>query len=159
MGTVLRAVLAFVLGLIAGMSVSIAICLRVWDLLGVQDQDGGAGMALFFVMGPFFGFVSAILASAYVIISALRRGAVRPAGWQPPSPQALKRRALVIAIAAGIAVYFVGWAFIDLSGPWAPRSFVRSLFYDGIPLALGIAVGVWMFRSRLRAAMAGQHAS
>lgn len=158
MGTVLRALLAFVLGFIGGMSVSIATCFRLWELLGVHDRDGGASMAALFVMGPFFGFVSAILASTYVIMSALRRSAVRPAGWQPPSPQAFKRRALAIAIAAGIAVYLVGWAFIDLSGPWAPRSFVRSLFYNGIPLALGVAVGVWIFRSRLRAGITGQNA-
>jgi len=151
--------LAFLLGFVAGMSVSIATCLRLWDLLGVRDVDGSAGMAAFFVMGPIFGLISAILSAAYVIVSALMRGAVRPAGWRPPSPQAFKRRALAIAIAAGIAVYLVGWAFIDLSGPWAPRSFVRSLFYNGIPLAFGIAAGVWMFRSRLRAAIAGQNAS
>lgn len=159
MGTVLRALLAFVLGFVGGMSVSIATCFRLWDILGVHDHDGGAGMAVFFVLGPLFGFVSAILASTYVVISALRRGAVRPAGWQPLSPQAFKRRAYSIAIAAGMAVYLIGWAFIDLSGPWAPRSFVRSLFYNGIPLALGVAVGIWIFRSRLRATITKQRAS
>jgi len=159
MGRVLQVLLAFLLGFIAGMSVSIATCLRYWDLFGVRDYDGGAGMAAFFVMGPIFGLVSAILSATYVVFSALKRGTVRPAGWQPPSPQAFKRRALAIALVAGIAVYLVGWAFIDLSGPWAPRSFVRSLFYNGIPLALGMAVGVWTFRSRLRAITAGQNAS
>lgn len=157
MAIVLRAMLAFVLGFVAGMSLSIAICFRLWDLLGVQDRDGGAGMAALIVMGPLFGLVAAILASAYVVISALRRGAVRPAGRQPASPQAFKRHALATAIAAGTAVYLVGWAFIDFSGPWAPRSFGRSLFYDGLPLALGIAVGVWIFR-RMRLAATGQSA-
>lgn len=158
MGTVLRALLAFSLGFVAGMSVSIATCFRFWDLFGIRDHDGGASMAAFFVMGPFFGVVTAIVSATYVIFSALMRGAVRPVGWQPPSLQAFKRRALAIAIVTGTAVYLVGWALIDFSGPWAPRSFVRSLFYNGLPLALGMVVGVGMFRSRLRAATAGQSA-
>lgn len=140
--------LALVLGMIGGWAVATSAALRYMDAARIFDRDGGGAMGALFIVGPFFGLIAAIGAAGIVLARGLAAGRPKPAGWRPPSPIARRVRTFVIAAFAAAAVYLVGWTVIDLSGPWAPRSAMRSLFYDGIPLAAGLFCAFFVVRAR-----------
>ena len=137
-----KAMVAFVAGLVAGWAVSLSACLRWWDLMGIVDRDGGAGIAAFFIIGPFFGLVSGILAATVVLVRSLPTGlpvAGQPVGPRPPSAG----RLALFAVAVALALYLVLWCFIELSGPYGPRSVTTFIIQDVIPLAIGIGAGIF----------------
>lgn len=135
----IRAAVALVVGFLAGWVVGAATPLRIVDLLGLYDRDGAYAIASFFIFGPFAGAVTAATAAIVVIVRELRKGTTPPVGTDPPRPADRRRWTMLVAALALAWVYLAGWALIDFTGPWAPKSFVRSLFYNGIPLVLGLA--------------------
>lgn len=140
--------LALVLGFFGGWAVATSAALRYMDAADVFDRDGGGAMAAFFIIGPFFGLVAAIVLAGFVLVRGLAAGRPKPVGWQSPSPEARRMRIWILAAAVAVAVYLVGWAFIDLSGPWAPKSATRALFYNGIPLAAGLLCALFVVKAR-----------
>ena len=150
MRILLRAILALVLGLIGGWAVSLSACLRFWDLMGYVDHDGGGAMAAFFIIGPFFGLVTGIMAATTVLFRSLRTG-------QPVAGHTRVERVrspvqfALLRVAVASATYLVVWCMIELSGPYGPRSAITFFIDEGVPLAAAIAAGVFgalRFRSR-----------
>lgn len=145
-----HALLALVLGFFGGWAVATSAMFRYMDAARIFDRDGGGAMGALFIVGPFFGLIAAIAAAGFVLARGLAAGRPKPAGWRPPSPEARRLRTWILAGLVVVAVYLVGWALIDLSGPWAPRSALRSLFYDGIPLVAGLLGALFVIRWRGR---------
>ena len=139
----IHTLLALVFGFLGGWAVTTSAAFRTMDAARVFDRDGGGAMGAFFIIGPFFGAIAAIVLAGVVLVRGLAAGRSKPAGWQPPSPESRRIMTWLMAFATLLAVYLVGWALIDLSGPWAPRSPTRAVFYNGVPLAAGIA-GAWL---------------
>lgn len=140
--------LALVLGFFGGWAVATSAFFRYMDAFDIFDRDGGGAMGAIFIIGPFFGVIAAIVIAAIVLVRGLAAGQPKPTGWQPPSPEARRLGTLVLAALVAVAVYLVGWALIDLSGPWAPKSTTRSLFYNGIPLAAALLCALFVIRRR-----------
>lgn len=140
--------LALVLGFLGGWVVATAAAFRFMDAANIVDRDGGGAMGAFFIIGPFFGLIAAIVLAGTVLARGLAAGRPKPVGWQPPSPESRRLRTWILAALVAVAVYLVGWAFIDLSGPWAPKSATRALFYNGIPLAAGLLCAGLVVRAR-----------
>ena len=140
--------LALVLGFFGGWAVATSAFFRYMDAFDIFDRDGGGAMGAIFIIGPFFGVIAAIVSAAIVLVRGLAAGQPKPAGWQPPSPEARRLGTLVLAALVAVAVYLVGWALIDLSGPWAPKSAMRSLVYNGVPLAAGLLCAFFVTRKR-----------
>lgn len=142
--------LALVLGFFGGWAFATSAFFRYMDAFDVYDRDGAGAMGAFFIIGPFFGVIAAIVLAAIVLVRGLAAGQPKPAGWQPPSPESRRLRTLILAGLVVIVVYMIGWAFIDLSGPWAPKSAMRSLVYNGVPLAAGLVCAFFVVRRRAR---------
>jgi hypothetical protein len=146
----IHTLLALVLGFLGGWAVATSAAFRYMDAARVFDRDGGGAMAALFIIGPFFGLVAAIVLAGVVLVRGLAAGQPKPAGWQPPSPESRRIMTWFMAFATLLAVYLVGWALIDLSGPWAPRSATRALVYNGVPLAVGLLCAFLVLRRRGR---------
>ncbi len=145
-----RTLLALVFGFFGGWAFATSASFRYMDAFDIFDRDGGGAMGAFFIIGPFFGVIAAIVLAGMVLVRGLAAGQPKPAGWQPPSAESRRLRTWILAVLVVVVVYMIGWAFIDLSGPWAPKSAVRSLFYNGIPLAAGLLCALFVVRRRAR---------
>jgi hypothetical protein len=143
-----HALLALVLGFFGGWAVATSAFFRYMDAFDIFDRDGGGAMGAIFIVGPFFGVIAAIMLAAIVLVRGLAADRPKPAGWQPPSPESRRLSTFILAALVAAAVYLVGWAFIDLSGPWAPKSAMRSLVYNGVPLAAGLLCAFLVVRAR-----------
>lgn len=83
MRTVLWSFLAFILGLVAGWSVSVGYYLAATTWFGVFDRDGGGAMGAVFILGPALGLLFGTIAAT---VTAVRMSGRRRA--DPPHSNA-----------------------------------------------------------------------
>ena len=141
--------LVFLGGTILVFAVTVFGTLGAWELLGVQDRDGGSAMALVFFIAPVVGLLGGILSA---IVAATRLGRAATVGPDPSvrTPQdaletALEttrgaRTALVVVPAAALG-YLIGfvitWVII---GPGA-TTFVLAQISAWTPILLALLAG------------------
>jgi hypothetical protein len=133
------ALLALVLGFFGGWAVATSAMFRYMEAFDVFDRDGGGAMGAFFVIGPFFGLIIAIVAAGMTAARMLRRDPKAPAG---AAGQARRGGSLPVAAVAVVSVYLVAWFIIQLGGPYGLEGAAKPLAEDGIPALFGLAAGI-----------------
>lgn len=131
--------LALVLGFFGGWAVAASAAFRYMDAADVFDRDGGGAMGAFFIVGPFFGLIIAIVAAGMTAARMLRRDTTPPVGAGEPATGGM---GLLVAAVAAAAVYLVAWFIIELGGPYGLDGAAKALAEDGIPALFGLAAGI-----------------
>ncbi|HHZ09927.1 MAG TPA: hypothetical protein GX405_14235 [Rhizobiales bacterium] len=131
--------LALVLGFFGGWAVAASAAFRYMDAAGVFDRDGGGAMGAFFVIGPFFGLIVAIVSAGVTAARMLRRDTTLPVGAAAPATGGLD---LLVAAGVTVAVYLVAWFIIELGGPYGLEGAAKPIAEDGIPALFGLAAGI-----------------
>jgi hypothetical protein len=140
MRVVLAAIPAFVLGFAVVYIAVVAGSFWFMSANKIFDRDGGISMAIAFAIGPLCGLIGGTIASAITAIHLGRRERARAAGLIPPvTPWPLPLR-LVVAVVAGVAVFYAAWGVLWLLGPMLFRSYYVALAVSYSPLLLGTAV-------------------
>ena len=131
--------LALVLGFFGGWAVATSAAFRYMDAANVFDRDGGGAMGAFFIIGPFFGLIVAIVAAGMTAARMLRRDVTVPVGAKAPATGGM---GLLVAAVAAVGVYLVAWFIIELGGPYGLEGAAKPLAEDGIPAMFGLAAGI-----------------
>jgi hypothetical protein len=143
MQLLLRIVLALILGYAVGWGVSAAAGFRYAEALNVIDRDGGMAMGLMFVIGPFFGGITALVALAMVVFKELQR---RTPGYVE-TPLSLPLKVVGMLLTLG-CVYLMVWFVIEFSGPFQLGQPWKMLLTEGIPVAAAL-VAAWLVAQRM----------
>ena len=131
--------LAFVLGFFGGWAVATSAAFRYMEAFDIFDRDGGGAMGAFFIIGPFFGLIVAIVAAGIVLVRGLRKDLKAPVGAASPTAGG---GSLPVAAVAVVSVYLVAWFVIQLGGPYGLEGAAKPLAEDGIPALFGLAAGI-----------------
>ena len=130
------ALLAFVVTFVA----VVAGTLTYWHYAGIQDQDGGGAMGVFFVIAPIISTVVAVIAAIATSIWLKRRNAAIAAGAiAAPAPWPLGVRRIIAAAASATAVYaafvFAYW----LAEPMTFDSYTTALIMAWLPTVAALS--------------------
>jgi hypothetical protein len=145
MQLLLRIILVLILGYAVGWGVSAAAGFRYIDAVNGFDRDGGLSMGIMFVIGPFFGGITALVAVAMVVFKELQRRT--PGHVEKPLPFPLKIVGLLLTLGC---VYLMAWFVLEFSGPFQLAQPWKVLVTEGIPVAVAL-VGAWLVAKRMNA--------
>lgn len=137
------AALAFFVGLVGGFAVFVFGAFAWLDYAGVFDRDGGIAMGIFFTLGPIAGLGIGV-ASALATIAIRRRRERAVATGAAPAPRRwpLGVRALVAAVAWGVAAYTVVWCIFWLLSPMTFDTYEVALIVSWLPVAAPVVFAV-----------------
>jgi hypothetical protein len=113
--------LALIVSAVAGFVIVTLAIFGAWGLMGVKDRDGGAGMAVIFVIAPAAAMVAGLVGAVATAVVLARRRVAAPAP-EPASAAADTR--LLIGVVCAIAGLFVGFAAADLA-----KALLRPLIF------------------------------
>lgn len=153
MQAVALAVVAFVVGAVAGwVAVMVGYVVYV-EAFDVFDREGAMAMGAAFGIGPVAGVALGIAAAVWVV-TRLRGSEAASTGAAPPRRARWQRVLLFIAL-PGFAVYYAVAIALWLVGPAFYESYWAALAASLAPLAAGVAAALLGWRYDRRRVAAG----